>query len=128
VWTAILRVHLLCSWDDTMPKFIGWDVVLRTFCLSWPWTLILLISASWVAGITGMSHHTQSQSSFKNTHMYLCFHLNRNMQQSAQLPAVDTYLCVCMGVMPRSWGYFLLVSAILCHLHCVQQTSLLRKK
>jgi hypothetical protein len=30
----------------------------RTFCLSWPWTTILPISASLVAGITGVSHHT----------------------------------------------------------------------
>jgi hypothetical protein len=30
-----------------------------TFCLIWPRTSTLLISASNVAGITGMWHHTQ---------------------------------------------------------------------
>jgi hypothetical protein len=28
----------------------------RTICLGWLWTVILLISASWVARITGVSH------------------------------------------------------------------------
>jgi hypothetical protein len=31
------------------------DRVLWTICLGWLWTTILLISASWVAGITGVS-------------------------------------------------------------------------
>jgi hypothetical protein len=30
--------------------------VLQTICLDWPWTVILLISASQVARITGVSH------------------------------------------------------------------------
>jgi hypothetical protein len=33
-----------------------WDRVLQTICPGWLWTMILLISASWVARITGMSH------------------------------------------------------------------------
>jgi uncharacterized membrane protein YcfT len=32
------------------------DRVLHTVCLGWLWTMILLISAFWVARITGMSH------------------------------------------------------------------------
>jgi hypothetical protein len=36
---------------------IYWDGVSLTFCVGWPWTLIILISASWVVGITGVSHH-----------------------------------------------------------------------
>jgi hypothetical protein len=35
---------------------IDWDGVLRTVCPGWPWTLILPISASQAARITGMSH------------------------------------------------------------------------
>jgi hypothetical protein len=31
------------------------DRASSTICQDWPWTLILLISASWVAGITGVS-------------------------------------------------------------------------
>jgi hypothetical protein len=37
-------------------QLIGWDEILLTFYLDWLWTLILSISASWVFGITGMSH------------------------------------------------------------------------
>jgi hypothetical protein len=36
---------------------VGWYGDLANFfCLGWPWTLILPISAFWVAGITAMSH------------------------------------------------------------------------
>jgi hypothetical protein len=34
--------------------FIGWDRVSWTFCPGWPQMVILLISASWVASITGV--------------------------------------------------------------------------
>jgi hypothetical protein len=34
------------------------------FCLRWPWTTILRISASQVARITGVSHHTQPKKTF----------------------------------------------------------------
>jgi hypothetical protein len=33
--------------------------ILRTICLGWPPTVILLISVSQVASITGLSHSTQ---------------------------------------------------------------------
>jgi hypothetical protein len=33
-----------------------WDRVLQTICLGWLWTVILLISTSWVARIIGVSH------------------------------------------------------------------------
>jgi hypothetical protein len=33
-----------------------WGRILRTICLGWPQTLILLISASWVARITDVNH------------------------------------------------------------------------
>jgi hypothetical protein len=32
------------------------DRVLWTLCLDWPWTSILLISASWEAKMTGLTH------------------------------------------------------------------------
>jgi hypothetical protein len=35
------------------------DRVSQTICLSWLWIMILLISASWVAGITGVTTNTQ---------------------------------------------------------------------
>jgi hypothetical protein len=38
---------------------ISWDGGLLTFCLGWPKTVILLISTSWVAGITDVSHHAR---------------------------------------------------------------------
>jgi hypothetical protein len=33
------------------------DRVSWTVCLGWLWTVILLISASWLARITGVSHY-----------------------------------------------------------------------
>jgi hypothetical protein len=39
-------------------RLIGWDGVSLTFCWGWPQTAILLISASRVSEISGMSHHT----------------------------------------------------------------------
>jgi hypothetical protein len=36
--------------------------VSRNFCLGWPQTMILLISASQVAKITGLSHHVRLHS------------------------------------------------------------------
>jgi hypothetical protein len=41
-----------------------WDRVLRTICLGWLWSTVLLISASWVAKITGVSHCCLAQSVF----------------------------------------------------------------
>jgi hypothetical protein len=37
-----------------------WDRVFWTICLVWLWTVILLISASWLARITGVSHQCSS--------------------------------------------------------------------
>jgi hypothetical protein len=34
---------------------IGWDGVSQMFCMCWPQTAILWISASQIAGMTGMS-------------------------------------------------------------------------
>jgi hypothetical protein len=45
---------------------IGWDGVSWNFSLGWPQTIIFLISACWVARITGMSHHTQGFFFFFN--------------------------------------------------------------
>jgi hypothetical protein len=41
-----------------------WDRVSWTICQGWLWTVILLISASWVARITGMSHHCPANKAF----------------------------------------------------------------
>jgi hypothetical protein len=47
---------------------IDWNWVLLTFCLDWPWTAILPVSASWVARITVLSHCAQP-----NPHLYFIF-------------------------------------------------------
>jgi hypothetical protein len=52
----------LGSWDDrckTLCSAIDWDGVLWIFCPFWPWTMILLISTSYIARITGLSHQDQ---------------------------------------------------------------------
>jgi hypothetical protein len=35
---------------------VFWDRVSQTICPGWLWTVVLLISASWVARITGVRH------------------------------------------------------------------------
>jgi hypothetical protein len=58
-WLRSFYLCFLHSWDDRHEALcltIGWDGVLQTLCLGWSWTMILLISASHVAGIAGMSH------------------------------------------------------------------------
>jgi hypothetical protein len=54
VWTQGL--HLGPLHQSFLCDGVFWDRVLQTICLGWPWTTILLISASWVARITGVSH------------------------------------------------------------------------
>jgi hypothetical protein len=52
----------LCSWDDRQippQPAIEWGGVLWAFCSSWPWIMILQISASQVARVTGLSHHAR---------------------------------------------------------------------
>jgi hypothetical protein len=44
---------------------VFWDRILRSFCPGWLWTVILLISASWVARITGVSHRCLACLSFQ---------------------------------------------------------------
>jgi hypothetical protein len=48
--------HVLCCFFQNR--------VSQTVCLGWLWTVILLISASWVARITGVSHWCPVQSVF----------------------------------------------------------------
>jgi hypothetical protein len=61
-WIVILLFELPCrTWMTDMyhyPQLLIEMGVSRTFCLGWPQTLILPISASLVARITGVSHHT----------------------------------------------------------------------
>jgi hypothetical protein len=44
---------------------LRWGVYL-TFCPGWPWNAVLPISASWVAGITGMTNWSQSVNHLLN--------------------------------------------------------------
>jgi hypothetical protein len=78
-WTAVLLLPL--TWDDRCvppcPTFIGWDGVSWTFYLGWPPTAILLISASWVASITGLSHRAQ-----RNTFMIFTLFLDSKMAKN----------------------------------------------
>jgi hypothetical protein len=53
VWTMILLFELPNIAGMTVHLAIGWDGILQTFCLGW------LISASQIARIIVLSHHTQ---------------------------------------------------------------------
>jgi hypothetical protein len=57
----------LIAWATPSAHFCEgffWDRVSWTICPGWPWISILLISASWVSGITGGSHQHPAQNSF----------------------------------------------------------------
>jgi hypothetical protein len=60
----------------TLPALFGYfqHRVLWTVCLGWLWTLILLISASWIARIIGVSHQVPGDHFFvKRTFKILSF-------------------------------------------------------
>jgi hypothetical protein len=52
----------------TPPALVLWrvspDRVFQTICPGWLQTLVLLISVSWIAGITGMSHQHPAWNSY----------------------------------------------------------------
>jgi hypothetical protein len=50
------------------------DRVSRTICSGWLWTLILLISASWVARITGVRYHFLKETSL-NPDLFLIYNI-----------------------------------------------------
>jgi hypothetical protein len=52
----VLRAYILSYSISTFCGGFFRDRVLRTICLGWLQTAILLISASWVTRITGVSH------------------------------------------------------------------------
>jgi hypothetical protein len=54
VWTQGLHLEPLCQLF--IVKGFFWDSVPLTIFSGWLWTVILLIFASWVARITGVSH------------------------------------------------------------------------
>jgi hypothetical protein len=56
-----LRAYTLSHFTNPFLWKVFWDRVSRTICLGWLQTTILLISASWVARITGKSHHAWLQ-------------------------------------------------------------------
>jgi hypothetical protein len=53
IWTQGL--HLEPLHQPFFAMFFSWDRVLQTICPGWLWAMILLMSVSWVAGITGVS-------------------------------------------------------------------------
>jgi hypothetical protein len=75
VWTSTCYAGTLPLQPLPQPFFVlGFfqDKVLQTICLGWLWTVILLISASWVVRITGGSHLCLAMYSFFETGSHLC--------------------------------------------------------
>jgi hypothetical protein len=62
VWTQGLT---LCQLFCVCVGFF-WDRASRTICLGWLWNMILLISASWVARTTGVSHQCSAHCPFSD--------------------------------------------------------------
>jgi hypothetical protein len=59
LWSSYLYFLYNCDNRSILscPAFIGWDRISTTICQGWPQTMTLLIAASQVARITGVSHH-----------------------------------------------------------------------
>jgi hypothetical protein len=57
-WSLNKGLHALLGRPATLPARFGYsqDSILQAIFPGWLWTMILLISASWVARITGVSH------------------------------------------------------------------------
>jgi hypothetical protein len=55
-----------------------WDRILQTICLGWLQTMILLISASWVGRMTGVSYHSPA-------YFWYCMYYNLSLFLSATL-------------------------------------------
>jgi hypothetical protein len=67
--------------------------VLRTICLSWPWTRILLISASQVVGLQVWATGAQQKINFESHSSLLfelCFELNLQRHISSLFPFAQT--------------------------------------
>jgi hypothetical protein len=91
-------------WTTPSP-FLWWfflkDSVSRTICLGWLRTVILLITASWVARITGVSHWHPArmcsspagfQAGSKAPFLALCSKAEKPSQRTTQLLV---YLSIC---------------------------------
>jgi hypothetical protein len=71
-WTTILLFHTIHHhwYDRYIPShaaFLHWDAgIMNFFCLGWPWTLILQISASKIDRITGISHQCLTEKYYFN--------------------------------------------------------------
>jgi hypothetical protein len=105
-WSSCL--HFPYSWGDGVPHHVQLLAKMRSqehFCSGWPWTMILQISASHVAGITRMTHHTWSalasgrclvlaSSSLSDDVSELCFGLH-------ECCLVAAHLC-CEGALIRT--------------------------
>jgi hypothetical protein len=61
-----LQLRVFTSSHSTSSIFVLgiFKIVSQTICLGWLWTVILLLSASWVARITGVSHQHPAGTGF----------------------------------------------------------------
>jgi hypothetical protein len=90
---------------STSPIFL-WRVfqarVLRTICLGWLWTSILLISASWVARIIGVSHRHPAISFYFSSIYFLVLCTAPHMPQCCLFvswgPDLGVPLCPTFGI------------------------------
>jgi hypothetical protein len=69
VWTQGLHLEPLHQLLFVVDYFQ--DRVSGTVCMGWLWTMILLISASWVVRITAFSHSAQGMHTYMYLHTYV---------------------------------------------------------
>jgi hypothetical protein len=57
-------MHLRLQKHTTTPSFIGWDGILMTIFVYYPWTVILPISTSPVVGTICINHYASREYLF----------------------------------------------------------------
>jgi hypothetical protein len=99
--TTILLFYISYPREDgryaTMPP-IGWEGVLKPFCLGWPQTTILPMSASQVTGIAGMSYQGPV------SHLFLLWHLG-TLTEHLELKEIPAhYYSSSNNKQPNNWA------------------------
>jgi hypothetical protein len=118
--TGGLDLDPLCflpGWDDKLVSphsaFTDWDDVSWTFCPGWPWTLIFLIFAPWVAKITGLGYSTwqndlplgrcSTTSQVPSPYSQLAFLIVSYSVQGTMLRGYDLHLLKRQSLLKSEW-------------------------
>jgi hypothetical protein len=98
VWTQGL--HLETLHQPFFAKGFFQDKISWTIFSGWLWTMILLISASWVARITGVSHWHLASIYFLRWPLYVA---EVNPELTTYVPQASLKVTILLPLPPRCW-------------------------